>query len=136
MCRPASAEPIPDRAPARRVGAADGPTGGLRFWRTSLQAPPSSRGASLTHVNVRWSINIGPPDIAPRVPAHEFGHVLGFVDRYFRGYRDRGPDGYEVLEVITDPTDIMSAPGYGHAQRRHFEALLQSLGAPVPAPPR
>ena len=67
-------------------------------------------GANSTHVLGR-SINVGPHDIAPNPLAHEFGHILGFVDRYFRGYRDQGPDGFEVLEVVIDPEDIMSAPG-------------------------
>jgi hypothetical protein len=70
------------------------------------------------------NIILGPHDIAPNVLAHEFGHILGFADGYFRGYRDRGPDGYEVLEVVIDLDDIMSAPGHGRAQRRHFEQLL------------
>jgi hypothetical protein len=91
-------------------------------------------GATLTHVNTRWSINLGPQDISLRVLSHELGHVLGFPDGYFRGYRDAGADGYEVLEIITDPDDIMSAPGFGHAQRHHFEALLQSFGVRIPGP--
>ncbi len=89
-------------------------------------------GATLTHVSTRWSIVLGPHDISARVLSHELGHILGFPDGYFRGYRDRGPDGYEVLEVITDPEDIMSAPGFGRAQRNHFAALLRSVGAPLP----
>jgi len=79
-------------------------------------------GANTTHVLGR-SINIGPHDIAPNTLAHEFGHILGFVDGYFRGYRDLGPDGFEVVEVITDPLDIMSAPGVGQVSRRHFERV-------------
>jgi hypothetical protein len=45
------------------------------------------------------------------VLAHEFGHVLGLRDAYFRGYRDLGADGYQVMEVVADPDDIMGAPG-------------------------
>jgi hypothetical protein len=82
-------------------------------------------GANSTHVLGR-SINVGPHDIAPNPLAHEFGHILGFVDRYFRGYRDRGPEGFEVLEVVIDPEDIMSAPGAGRVGRHHFERLLSA----------
>jgi hypothetical protein len=80
-------------------------------------------GANLTHVNGR-SIRLGPQDISANVLAHEFGHLLGFQDGYFRGYHDLGEDGYEVLEVVIDPTDIMSAPGLGSVQRYHFESLI------------
>ena len=43
--------------------------------------------------------------------AHEFGHILGFKDAYFRGYRDLGADGFEVMEVVADVDDIMGASG-------------------------
>ena len=69
-------------------------------------------------------IIVGPHDIARNVLAHEFGHMLGFVDRYFRGYRDRGPEGFEVLEVVIDPEDIMS--GGGQVGRHHFERILSA----------
>ena len=64
--------------------------------------------------------------MAPNVLAHEFGHILGFADGYFRGYRDRGPEGFEVLEVVIDAEDIMSAPGTGRVWRRHFQQLLDA----------
>lgn len=80
-------------------------------------------GANTTHVRGH-SIIVGPHELAPNVLAHEFGHILGLVDGYFRGYRDRGADGYEVLEVVIDLDDIMSAPGYGRVQRQHFEQVL------------
>jgi hypothetical protein len=57
--------------------------------------------------------------------AHEFGHILGFRDFYFRGYRDLDADGCLVLEAITDPNDIMGAPGYGPVTRRHFEKIIE-----------
>jgi hypothetical protein len=77
-------------------------------------------GASTTHVSYGRSINLGPQDIGPTTLAHEFGHILGFPDGYFRGFRDRGEEGFEVLEVGTDPEDIMSNPGNGRVGRHHF----------------
>lgn len=82
-------------------------------------------GAISTHVTGR-AIVLGPHDITPHVFAHEFGHILGFLDVYFRGYRDLGADGYLVMEVVADPDDIMGAPGSGPVRRRHFERLLGS----------
>ena len=82
-------------------------------------------GAVTTHVFGR-AIVLGPHDIAPHVLAHEFGHILGFRDFYFRGYKDLGPDGYLVMEAIADPNDIMGAPGYGPVLRRHFERIIES----------
>ena len=92
--------------------------------RFPAQSGVLTTGANTTHV-LGCGIVVGPHDIAPNVLAHEFGHLLGFVDGYFRGYRDRGPDGYEVLEAVVDPEDIMSAPGIGHVMRRHFEQILE-----------
>jgi hypothetical protein len=71
------------------------------------------------------SIIVGPHAIGPSALVHEFGHMLGFKDGYFRGYRDRGPDGYEVLEVILDPDEVVSVPDYGRVRREHFEQVLQ-----------
>lgn len=33
-------------------------------------------------------------------------------------------DGYEVLEVILDPDDIVGAPEDGRVRRQHFEQVL------------
>jgi hypothetical protein len=85
-------------------------------------------GAVTTHVLGR-AIVVGPHDIAPHVLAHEFGHILGFRDFYFRGYKDLGSDGYLVKEAIADPNDIMGAPGYGPVLRRHFERVIEKLSA-------
>ncbi len=82
-------------------------------------------GAKTTHVTGGRCIALGPHDIAPHTLAHEFGHILGFRDVYFRGYRDLGVDGYQVLEVVADPEDIMGAPGSGPVLRHHFEQLLK-----------
>lgn len=81
-------------------------------------------GTDTTHVSSRWSIVLGPHDIAPHVLAHEFGHILGFKDVYFRGYKDLGEDGYQVMEVVADPEDIMGAPGSGPVLRHHFERIV------------
>jgi hypothetical protein len=82
-------------------------------------------GALTTHVYGR-AIVLGPHDISPRVLAHEFGHVLGFKDAYFRGYKDLGKDGFQVMEVVAEPDDIMGAAGTGAVLRSHFERLLES----------
>ena len=84
-------------------------------------------GATLTYASGH-SIILGPHAIGPSALVHEFGHMLGFKDGYFRGYRDRGPDGYEVLEVILDPDEIVSVPDYGRVRRQHFEQILQEKG--------
>ncbi len=93
--------------------------------RISDGAAILTTGANSTHVNGRY-LALGPADITKTTLAHEFGHILGFPDEYVRGYRDRGEDGYEVLEVVPDPDDIMCASGTGRVQRRHFEMLIQS----------
>jgi len=91
-------------------------------------------GAISTHVTGRAFVP-GPHDITPHVLAHEFGHILGFRDVYFRGYRDLGADGYQVMEVVADPDDIMGAPGTGPVLRRHFEKIIGNGTAPTSAGP-
>jgi hypothetical protein len=81
-------------------------------------------GALATHVSDR-AIILGPHDIAPRVLAHEFGHILGFRDSYIRGYKDLGKNGFQVMEVAAEPNDIMGAPASGAVLRRHFEMILE-----------
>lgn len=86
-------------------------------------------GANSTYAMAGRYVALGPQDISFTTLAHEFGHILGFPDGYFRGYRDLEDWGYEVLEIVPDPTDLMSAPGRGRALRRHFETLI---AAPPP----
>ncbi|HYY25615.1 MAG TPA: hypothetical protein VE689_09005, partial [Candidatus Udaeobacter sp.] len=54
-------------------------------------------------------------------------HILGFKDAYFRGYKDLGKDGFQVMEVVADPDDIMGAAGTGAVLRSHFEKLLENV---------
>jgi hypothetical protein len=79
-------------------------------------------GATTTHVIGR-AIILGPHDITRGVLAHEFGHILGFRDTYFRGYKDLAEDGFQVLEIVADSTDIMGAPATGTVLPRHYEKL-------------
>lgn len=79
-------------------------------------------GAITTHVDGR-AIILGPHDITRRVLSHEFGHILGFRDAYFRGYKDLAEDGFQVLEIVADPSDIMGASATGTVLRRHYEKL-------------
>lgn len=89
-------------------------------------------GALATHVNGRALI-LGPHDLTRRVLAHEFGHILGFRDTYFRGYKDLGKNGFQVMEVVADPKDIMGAPDTGGVLRNHFERIVKggSKNAPT-----
>lgn len=107
----------------------------IDMWGHIGRFPPGgavlTTGSNFTYVLNR-SIDVGPHDLAPNVLAHEFGHMLGFPDAYFRGYRDRGSEGFEVLEVVIDRDDIMSEPGYGRASRRLFERLLDATRGRAP----
>lgn len=96
---------------------------------------PRDGGVMTTGVNSTFAIParfvaLGPQPISHNVLAHEFGHILGFVDGYFRGYRDVGSDGYEVLEIVPDPDDIMCTPGLGHVRKFHFEKIISQLRTP------
>jgi hypothetical protein len=79
-------------------------------------------GARTTHVR-DYGIVLGPEPIAPRVLAHEFGHILGFRDRYVRGYTNLGEHGFQVMEVVPDLDDIMAATAHGAVQPSHFLRL-------------
>lgn len=81
-------------------------------------------GGNLTYAYGR-AIILGPHAIFARVLAHEFGHMLGFKDGYFRSFEDLGPNGYEIVEVILVPGDVVAAPEGGVARREHFDQLLR-----------
>ncbi len=81
-------------------------------------------GAATLHVMGGRAIMLASHDVAPRLFAHEFGHVLGFPDLYLRGYRDVGNDGFQVMELVPDPADIMSSPGAGTVLVRHFQEMI------------
>ena len=81
-------------------------------------------GSNRTYAMVGRYVSLGPGEIRGNTLAHEFGHILGFTDRYLRGSRDLGESGYEILEIVPDPDDIMSAAGSGRALPEHFEQLL------------
>lgn len=105
--------------------------------RFPLDGGVLTTGANSTYAIPGRYIALGPQDISRNVAAHEFGHILGFVDGYFRGYRERGSDGYEILEIVPDPNDIMCTPGSGRVQRHHFDKLLtnqQPAAAAAPGP--
>jgi hypothetical protein len=114
-----------DRPPPRAGDQIDLGTHAARF---PAGGGVLTTGANSTHVTAGRCIAVGPHDIAPHALAHEFGHVLGFKDVYFRGYRDLGEDGFEVTEVVADPDDIMGDPGSGPVLRRHFDRIIASRG--------
>jgi hypothetical protein len=121
--------------------ASEKPTVGERIdIRRHLRRFPSgaailTTGTITTHVQ-DYAIVLGPHAITPNVLAHEFGHILGFRDRYIRGYKDLGENGFHVMEVVADPNDIMAVPATGSVLRSHFEMILRSKqGAKTPIAP-
>jgi hypothetical protein len=56
---------------------------------------------------------------------HEFGHLFGFKDGYFRSYEDRGAEGFAIIEVILSPYEVLAAPDDGVVRREHFEQIIR-----------
>lgn len=71
-------------------------------------------------------VQLGPTAVMPRVLAHEFGHLLGFVDAYLRGYEGDpdGPFGVRVVEWTGLMDNLMGGPAAGRVTREMIEQLL------------
>ena len=83
-------------------------------------------GGRYTH-SVGNVILLGPKEISEKTLAHEFGHFIAFEDRYFRGYKDLGEDGYDLFELDTNVNDIMSEPSTGEVLPEHFIEIMDSI---------
>jgi Tetratricopeptide repeat len=81
-------------------------------------------GAASLQIAANRALVLGPHDVSPRTLAHEFGHLLGLPDTYLRGYRDLGGDGFQVLELVADQSDLMSSIATGSVLQRHFEGVI------------
>ena len=80
-------------------------------------------GALTTHVQGDAMV-LGPQALTAQILAHEFGHILGFRDRYVRGYENLGEDGFMVIEAVADSDDIMAATPRGAVLPRHFQSII------------
>jgi hypothetical protein len=83
-------------------------------------------GANTTYVLGRGVI-LGPGTLSRATLVHEFSHVLGFKDNYFRSFEDRGVDGYARTEVILEPDDVLTVPERADVRGGHFEDLVSPL---------
>lgn len=88
-------------------------------------------GAASLQIAVARALVLGPHDVTPRTLAHEFGHLLGFPDQYLRGYRDLGAEGFQVLELVANQTDIMSSISTGSVTAAHFEGLMAATDVQI-----
>jgi len=76
------------------------------------------------------AVILGCCEIAPRVLAHEFGHLLGFDDAYLRGF-EGDPDGAYgavLVEWVGLFDDLMGHPAGGDVSRAMLEQLLSAYG--------
>ena len=111
------------------------PAGTRRSGEPSLEHRLESVGSETAFLTTGGTVTyaqgtaivLGSEAVSPKVLAHEFGHVLGFRDNYFRGYRDIGTDGIEIMEADANPQDIMGAPETGNVSKAHFRRLIAAL---------
>jgi hypothetical protein len=107
-------------------GTGDGIDLRQHIARFPLDGAILTTGAVTTHVYDR-AIILGPHELSPRVLAHEFGHILGFKDNYFRGYKDLGNGGFQVMEVPAGHDDIMGSTATHTVRHAQFMRILQDL---------
>jgi hypothetical protein len=102
----------------------------LRKFKNSSAA--LTTGAASTYCSTEHACILGPQELTDKTLAHEFGHLLGFTDCYYRGYRSHGHRGFQVLEVESDFTDIMCSISTGKVLPSHLRQLLAvAVVAPV-----
>ena len=97
--------------------------------RFPLDGGVLTTGANRTYAIPGRYVAVGPSPLVSRTMAHEFGHILGFTDRYLRGARDLGRAGFGILEIVPDSRDIMAAPASGLVRRSHFDTLIAAVQA-------
>ncbi len=94
--------------------------------------PPGSRPRSPEASGNRGSsayvlgeeIVLGPGTLSRATLVHEFSHLLGFRDNYFRSFEDAGAGGYRILEVILSPEDVLVVQEIRRVRRGHFEEVV------------
>jgi hypothetical protein len=55
------------------------------------------------------------------------GQILGVRENYVRGYKDLGKDGFQIMEVVAEPDDIMGSGDKGAVFAYHFEKIRDRL---------
>jgi hypothetical protein len=81
-------------------------------------------GAVSTYCTTNHICALGPQELSNKTLAHEFGHLLGFSDCYYRGYRPKGFRGFQILEIESDFRDIMCSISTGQVHQSHLLQLL------------
>jgi len=125
-------ELYPEGPPAKGA-AIDVPA---HLGRFGPQALIMTTGASATQGYPNRAIVLGPGGIGPHDLAHEFAHILGFLDGYLRAYDGgvKDPDGVVFWEVTPFPGDLLSDPNSGNVTDAMVRKLLGGYGAATAAP--